>query len=127
MVPVTNTLIPTLQLRKKILLADIHLDSRNDSCWSARDISDTRTDGLLHLALFRQHKLMRTTFLLATRDDSYGLLRRPIRYNTLLIPNTRMIRKCIYAILEGTLGLHQPPSNHHDLSPQPPEHYNVSW
>jgi hypothetical protein len=102
-------------------------------------ISATRTDGLLHLALFRQHVLtcspiihlsqfvMRTTFLLATRNGSYGLLRRPIRYNTLLIPNMRMIRKRIYAILEDTLGLHQPPSNHHELSPQPPEHYNASW
>ena len=58
------------------------------------------------------------------RDGSYGLLRRPIRYNTLLIRNTRIIRKRIYAILGGTLGLHQPPSNHHELSPQPPEHYN---
>ena len=28
-----------------------------------------------------------------TRDGSYGLLRRPIRYNTLLIRNTRIIRK----------------------------------
>jgi len=60
------------------------------------------------------------------RDGSYGLLRRPIRYNTLLIRNTRIIRKHIYAILGGTLGLHQPPSNHHELSPQPPEHYNAS-
>ena len=33
--------------------------------------------------------------------------------------NTRIIRKRIYAILGGTLGLHQPPSNHHELSPQP--------
>jgi len=53
------------------------------------------------------------------RDGSYGLLRRPIRYNTLLIRNTRIIRKRIYAILGGTLGLHQPPSNHHELSSQP--------
>ena len=44
-----------------------------------------------------------------TRDGSYGLLRRPIRYNTLLIRNMRIIRKRIYAILGGTLGLHQPP------------------
>jgi hypothetical protein len=51
----------------------------------------------------------------------------PIRYNTLLIRNTRIIRKRIYAILGGILGLHQPPSNHHELSPQPPEHYNASW
>jgi hypothetical protein len=29
------------------------------------------------------------------RDGSYGLLRRPIRYNTLLIRNTCMIRKRI--------------------------------
>jgi len=61
------------------------------------------------------------------RDGSYGLLRRPIRYNTLLIRNTRIIRKCIFSILGGTLGLHQPPSNHHELSPQPPEQYNASW
>ena len=61
------------------------------------------------------------------RDGSYGLLRRPIRYNTLIIRNTRIIRKRIYAILGGTLGLHQPPSNHHEFSPQPPEHYNASW
>ena len=61
-----------------------------------------------------------------SRDGSYGLLRRPIRYNTLLIRNTRIIQKRIYAILGGTLGLHQPPSNHHELSPQPPEHYNAS-
>ena len=61
------------------------------------------------------------------RDGSYGLLRRPIRINTLLIRNTRIIRKRIFAILGGTLGLHQPPSNHHELSPQPPEHYNASW
>jgi hypothetical protein len=61
------------------------------------------------------------------RDGSYGLLRRPIRYNTLLIRNTRIIRERIFAILGGTLGLHQPPSNHHELSPQPPEHYNASW
>ena len=33
-------------------------------------------------------------------------LRRPIRYNTLLIRNTRIIRKRIYAILGGTLGLY---------------------
>jgi len=59
------------------------------------------------------------------RDGSYGLLRRPIRYNTLLIRNTRKIRKRIFAILGGTLGLHQPPSNHHELSPQPPEHYLI--
>jgi len=39
------------------------------------------------------------------RDGSYGLLRRPIRFNTLLIRNTRIIRKCIYAILGGTRGL----------------------
>ena len=62
-----------------------------------------------------------------TRDGSYGLLRRPIRINTLLIRHTRIIRKRIFAILRGTLGLHQPPSNHHELSPQPPEHYNASW
>ena len=61
------------------------------------------------------------------RDGSHGLLRRPIRYNTLLIRNTRVIQKRIYAILGGTLGLHQPLSNHHELSPQPPEHYNASW
>jgi len=61
------------------------------------------------------------------RDGSYGLLRRPIRINTLLIRHTRIIRKRIFAILGGTLGLHQPPSNHHELSPQPPEHYNASW
>jgi hypothetical protein len=30
-----------------------------------------------------------------TRDGSYGLLRRPIRYNMLLIRNTRIIRKRI--------------------------------
>ena len=53
------------------------------------------------------------------RDGLYGLLRRPIRYNTLLIRDTRIIRKRIYAILGGTLGLYQPPSNHHELSPQP--------
>ena len=34
-----------------------------------------------------------------TRDGSYGLLRRPIRYNTLLIRHTRIIRKRIFAIL----------------------------
>jgi len=62
-----------------------------------------------------------------SRDGSYGLLRRPIRINTLLIRHTRIIRKRIFAILGGTLGLHQPPSNHHELSPQPPEHYNASW
>jgi hypothetical protein len=61
------------------------------------------------------------------RDGSYGLLRRPIRYNTPLIRNRRIIQKRIDAILGGTLGLHQPPSNHHELSPQPPEHYNASW
>jgi hypothetical protein len=33
-----------------------------------------------------------------SRDGSYGLLRRPIRYNTLLMRNTRIIRKQIYAI-----------------------------
>ena len=33
-----------------------------------------------------------TTRLLFGRDGSYGLLRRPIRYNTLLIRNTRIIR-----------------------------------
>ena len=51
------------------------------------------------------------------RDGSYGLLRRFIWYNALLIRNTRIIQKRIYAILGGTLGLHQPPSNHHKLSP----------
>jgi hypothetical protein len=51
-----------------------------------------------------------------TRDGSYGLLRRSIRCNTLLIRNTRIIQKRIYAILGGTLGLHQPPSNHHELA-----------
>ena len=66
-------------------------------------------------------------WFLISRDGSYGLLRRPIRYNTLLIRNTRIIRERIFAILGGTLGLHQPPSNHHELSPQPPEHYNASW
>jgi len=55
--------------------------------------------------------------LILFRDGSYGLLRRPIRYNTLLIRNTRIIQKRIDAILGGTLGLHQPPSNHHELSP----------
>ena len=65
--------------------------------------------------------------LIIFRDGSHGLLRRPTRYNTLLIRNTRIIRKRIYAILGGTLGLHQPPSNHHKLSPQPPEHNNASW
>ena len=48
-------------------------------------------------------------FLCETRDGSYGLLRRPIRYNTPLIRNTRIIQKRIYAISGGTLGLHQPP------------------
>ena len=62
-----------------------------------------------------------------TRDGSYGLSRRPIRINTLLIRHTRIIRTRIFAILGGTLGLHQPPSNHHKLCPQPPEHYNASW
>jgi len=56
------------------------------------------------------------TTSLFTRDGSYGLPRRPIRYNTLLIRNTRIRRIRIYAILGGTLGLHQPPSNHHELS-----------
>jgi len=41
------------------------------------------------------------------RDESYGLLRRPIRINTPLIRHTRIIRKRIFAILGGTLGLHQ--------------------
>jgi hypothetical protein len=40
-----------------------------------------------------------------TRDGSYVLLRRPIRYNTLLIRNRRIIQKHIYAILGGTRGL----------------------
>jgi len=76
------------------------------------------------------HKVQKNgicTITLLSRDGSYGLLRRPIRYNTLLIRNTRIVRKRIYAILGGTLGLHQPLSNHHGLSPQPPEHYNASW
>ena len=47
------------------------------------------------------------------RDESYGLLRRPIRINTPLIRHTRIIRKRIFAILGGTLGLHQ-------TTPQPP-------
>jgi len=68
-----------------------------------------------------------TIFICFTRDGSYGLLRRPIRINTLLIRHTRIIRKRIFAILGGTLGLHQPPYNHHELSPRPPEHYNASW
>jgi len=68
-----------------------------------------------------------TPFFVTPRDGSYGLLRRPIRINTPLIRHTRIIRKRIFAILGGTLGLHQPPSNHHELSPQPPEHYNASW
>jgi len=67
-----------------------------------------------------------TQIMKSTRDGSYGLLRRPIQINTLLIRHTRIIRKRI-AILGGTLALHQPPSNHHELSPQPPEHYNASW
>ena len=54
-------------------------------------------------------------FLCETRDGSYGLLRRPIRYNTPLIRNTRIIQKRIYAILGGYPGLApttlQPPKN----------------
>jgi hypothetical protein len=146
-----NHFITICQLRTKLFIPDAHfpvpLSTSFYLTFTSTPVTSpvgllvipaTRTDGLLHLALFRQHVLtcspihlsqfvMRTTFLLATRNGSYGLLRRPIRYNTLLIPNTRMIRKRIYAILEGTLGLHQPPSNHHELSPQPPEHYNASW
>ena len=56
----------------------------------------------------------------------HGLLRRPIRYNTLLIRNTRIIRKRIFAILGVPWASHQPPPNHHELSPQPPEFYNSS-
>ena len=147
----TNQFITICQLRTRLIIPDAHfpvpLSTSFYLTFTSTPVTSpvgllvipaTRTDGLLHLALFRQHVLtcspihlsqfvMRTTFLLATRNGSYGLLRRPIRYNTLLIPNTRMIRKRIYAILEGTLGLHQPPSNHHELSPQPPEHYNASW
>jgi len=39
------------------------------------------------------------TRLVYTRDGSCRLLRRPIRYNTLLTRNTRIVRKRIYAIL----------------------------
>jgi hypothetical protein len=70
---------------------------------------------------------IRCVYTVLARDGSYGLLRRPIRINTLLIRHTRIIRKRIFAILGGTLGLHQPPSNHHELSLQPPKHYNASW
>ena len=66
-------------------------------------------------------------FNVLLRDGSYGLLRRPIRTNMPLIRHTHIIRKRIFAILGGTLGLHQPPSNHHESSPQPPELYNASW
>jgi len=85
----------------------------------------TETDGAWELHQFSAESSKNKN--IETRDGSYGLLRRPIRYNTLLIRNTRIIRKRIYAILGGTLGLHKPPSNHHELSPQPPEHYNASW
>jgi hypothetical protein len=51
------------------------------------------------------------------RDGSYRLLRRPIQINTPLIRHTRIIRKRIFAILGGTLGLHQPPPNHHRIVP----------
>jgi len=65
-------------------------------------------------------------YYIYTRDGSYGLLRRPIRYNTLLLRNTRIIRKRIYAILGGYPELApttlQPPR----MSPQPPEHYIAS-
>ena len=40
--------------------------------------------------------------------------------------HTRIIRNHIFAILGGTLCLHQPPSNHHELSPQPPVLYYAS-
>ena len=54
-----------------------------------------------------------TVCMVMSRDGSYRLLRRPIQYNTLLIRNTRIIRERVYAILGGTLGLHQ-------TTPQPP-------
>jgi len=74
-----------------------------------------------------RHMVLNAHFTVLDRDGSYGLLRHPIRYNTLFIRNTRIIRRLIYAILGVPVGLHQPPSNHHELSPQPPEHYNTSW
>jgi hypothetical protein len=46
-----------------------------------------------------------TVCTIISRDGSYGLLKRPIRYNTLLIRNTRIIRKRIFAIFGGYPGL----------------------
>jgi len=46
-----------------------------------------------------------TQAIILTRDGSYGLLRRPIRINTLLIRHTRIIRKRIFAILGGVFAI----------------------
>ena len=62
-------------------------------------------------------RFLPTLFIYIYRDGSYGLLRRLIRINTPLIRHTRIIRKRIFAILGGTLGLHQPPPNHHRIVP----------
>jgi len=72
----------------------------------------------------RRHIIRRIVFItyltVFFRDGSYGLLRRPISINTPLIrhtQHTRIKRKRIFAILGSTLGLHQPPPNHHQIAP----------